>query len=112
MVDIEIIRKIKVSNHARTRLQERGIDIVEIIRIVNMPIDTITYHDGDDEIHKVYGKAIDPYTKKSKYLMIIYKKLDKPDDRDNSILLITALWISRGGLEKYGFTQTNISDNL
>jgi hypothetical protein len=78
---------------------ERGIDTHEIRRIVNLPIDSLTSYDDGEKKYTVYGTATDPYTRKSRYLLIVYKNLNKPD----TILVITAIWLSKGGLEKYGF---------
>lgn len=95
-----------LSNHARARIIERGIDIHDIRRIVNLPIDSLVSYDDGEKKYTVYGMAIDPYSGKSKYMLIVYKNLNKQD----TVLIITALWPSKGGLERCGFT--NIRDNV
>jgi uncharacterized DUF497 family protein len=89
---------IQMSNHAKERALERGIKEADIEMVINNPIETI--YDTRFERYKSYGKAIDPYTKKPVYLIIIHNAFNK------YVRIITAMYAnSPGGLKAHGFSN-------
>lgn len=90
--------RVILTNHLREMAVARGIDEIEIKRIVRYPIETL--YDTENQNFKSYGKAFDHYTKQTRYLMIVHSgKLN------NSIIVITSMWINPKGLKFYGFDK-------
>jgi hypothetical protein len=91
-------RIIKLSDHAKGRIISRGVEESDIVRIINMPLETI--YDEYEEDYKTYGTAIDPYTKESFYLIIVHTALN------THVKIITIMWVnSEGGLRAHGFSN-------
>ena len=90
--------KVILTYHVRERAVSRGIDEIDIKCIVRNPIET--YFDIENDNFKSYGKATDPYTKQTRYLMIVHS-----GNINNSITVITAMWIEPQGLKFYGFNK-------
>lgn len=78
------------------RALERGIDEKEIQKYMENLIETLpTTREGK---FKSYIKVIDPYTKKSMYILIIHKDLNK-----EPVIIISVMPIDKGGLREHGF---------
>jgi len=90
-------RHISIRGHAKERALARGVDELDIERIINSPLETI--YNEYEETYKSYGEAIDPYTKKPSYLIIIHTILNK------YVTIITVMWTNKGGLKAHGFTK-------
>ena len=88
---------IKMTAHARIRALERGIDEIDIERIINSPIETI--YDRYEETYKSYGIAVNHYTGESRYIIIIHTAFNK------YVTIITVMWTDKGGLKEYGFSK-------
>ncbi|QLH09450.1 DUF4258 domain-containing protein [Candidatus Nitrosotenuis sp. DW1] len=86
------------TDHARSRAVDRGIDENEIVRIVNNPIEEI--FDQKNSNFKCYGQAMDYYIKQTRYLMIVHS-----GKFNNSVKIITSMWIDPQGLQFYGFNK-------
>jgi hypothetical protein len=83
--------------HAREKIIARGIDAMDIQRIINEPIETI--YNEYEETYKSYGRARDPYTKKPYYVIIIHTTLNK------YVTIITVMFTDKGGLKFHGFSK-------
>ena len=81
--------------HARTRALERGIDEIDIERIINFPAETI--YSKYEENYVSYGLVVNQYTRETRYLLIVHTILNK------SVKIITVMWKDRVGLRNYGF---------
>ncbi|WP_148702000.1 DUF4258 domain-containing protein [Candidatus Nitrososphaera evergladensis] len=81
--------------HARDQAIARGIDQSEVRRILEKPDGIIS--DAHEGTRHCYGRAIDPYTKQERYLIVIYTNLN------NFIKVITVMWTDKGGLRAHGF---------
>jgi len=90
--------KIKLSIHARERAVSRGIDENEIRRIVVNPIEEV--FDEENLNYKCYGQAMDHYTKQTRYLMVVHS-----GKFNNSVMVITSMWIDPRRLKFYGFSK-------
>lgn len=90
--------KIILTDHVRERAVARGIDESEVIRITQDPIETI--YDEKNSNYKSYGLSTDPYTKQTRYLMVIHS-----GKINNSIKVITTMWTYPQGLKIHGFNK-------
>jgi hypothetical protein len=86
-----------MTGNARARALERGINEIDIERIINSPVETI--YDQDIERFKSYGTAIDQYTNEPHYLIIIHTAFNA------YVTIISVMWTDKGGLKEYGFSK-------
>jgi hypothetical protein len=92
-----LYRIIKMTAHARARALERGIDVIDIERIINSPAETV--YSRFEENYISYGLVVNPYTREERNLLIIHTILDK------YVKIITVMWKDKGGLKSYGFSN-------
>lgn len=78
------------------RLTERDITKDQIEGIINNPIETV--YDKDSDNYKSYGIVTHPRTLALTYLMVVHSKFN------TEVLIITAMWNTRGGLKNNGFS--------
>jgi hypothetical protein len=90
-------RIIKMTGHARTRALERGIDEIDIEKVIDFPAETV--YSSYEENYISYGLVVNQYTKEERYLLIIHTILNK------YVKIITVMWKDRGGLKGYGFSN-------
>jgi Mg2+ and Co2+ transporter CorA len=90
--------RIILTLHARERAVARGIDEKDIIRIAKNPSETV--FDQQNSNYKSYGRAMDNYSKQTRYLMLVHS-----GNLNNSITIITAMWIDPQRLRSYGFDK-------
>ncbi|WP_420887986.1 DUF4258 domain-containing protein [Candidatus Nitrosotenuis cloacae] len=90
--------KIILTAHVRERAVSRGIDEEEIKRIVTNPIEEV--FDKENFNYKCYGQAMDHYTKQTCYLMVVHS-----GKFNNSVTVITSMWIYPRRLKFYGFSK-------
>lgn len=87
-----------MTGHATQRSLSRGVVIADIEKVINFPEETI--YDDYEETYKSYGRIIDPYTKQSRYLIIVHTGFNK------HVKVITLMWVnSKGGLKAHGFSS-------
>lgn len=89
--------RIKLTTHCRQRTQERGIDIKDIEKVINDPVETS--YDKERENYKSFGKGKNPLIKEQPYLVLIHSKIN------SSVTIITAMWADKGGLKAIGFSK-------
>ncbi len=89
--------RIKLTTHCRQRIQERAIDIKDIEKVINDPLET--FYDKERQNYKSFGKSKDPLIKEQPYLVLIHSKIN------SSITIITAMWADKGGLKAIGFSK-------
>ncbi|MEM3143099.1 MAG: DUF4258 domain-containing protein [Candidatus Nitrosotenuis sp.] len=87
-----------LTTHVRERAVSRGIDEEDIKRIAREPIET--FYDKENLNYKSYGLSIDHYTKQTRYLMVVHS-----GKFNNSLTVITAMWIDPQRLRFYGFNK-------
>lgn len=98
LVLLPLEARIILTTHARERAVARGIDEEDIIRIARKPIETV--FDQQNSNYKSYGLAMDHYSKQTRYLMLVHS-----GNLNNSITIITAMWIDPQRLRSYGFDK-------
>jgi ABC-type transport system substrate-binding protein len=87
-----------MTNHAREKAISRGVEEVDIERIINAPSETI--YDEYEETYKSYGRATDPYTKEPYYLIIVHSAFN------TYVKVITVMWVNNNkGLKSHGFSN-------
>ena|SRR5215213_9809329 len=91
------VKSQSITAHAREKTIARGIDAMDIQRIINEPIETI--YNEYEETYKSYGEAIDPYTKKPYYVIMIHTALNK------YVTIISVMFTDKGGLKFHGFSK-------
>jgi hypothetical protein len=96
--ELGIEPKIILTDHVRQRAVDRGIDENEIVRIVKKPVESI--YDTANSNYKSYGISTDPYTKQTRYLMVVHT-----GKINNSIKVITSMWVYPSRLKIYGFNK-------
>ena len=89
--------RIKITTHCRQRTQERDIDIKDIEKVINGPLETI--YDKERQNYKSFGKSKNPLIKEQPYLVLIHSKIN------SSVTIITAMWADKGGLKAIGFSK-------
>lgn len=89
--------RIKLTTHCRQRIQERAIDIKDIEKVINDPLET--FYDKERQNYKSFGKSKDPLIKEQPYLVLIHSKIN------SSVTIITAVWTDKGGLKAIGFSK-------
>jgi uncharacterized DUF497 family protein len=92
-----LVSDIRMTTHARTRALERGIDLDDIERIINSPMQTI--YAEYEERYKSYGIVTKPYSKEVRYLIIVHTILNK------YVTIISVMYTSKGGLQEHGFSN-------
>ena len=92
-----MVRIIKMTAHARDRALHRGINIIDIERIIDSPIETV--YAEYEERYKSYGLVTNLYTKETRYLIIIHTILNK------CVTIISVMWTNKGGLQEHGFSN-------
>jgi len=88
---------IKLTTHCRQRTQERGIDNIDIEKVINDPVET--FYDKERENYKSFGRGKNPSIKEQPYLVLIHSKIN------SSVTIITAMWADKGGLKAIGFSK-------
>ena len=91
----EMYRIIEMTTHAMQRALERGIEKVDVERVINLPIETI--YSKHEQNYKSYGLVNNPYTKEERHLIVIHTILNK------DVKIISVMWGARGGLKRHGF---------
>ncbi len=86
-----------MTNHARDRALERGINISDIERIVNDPIETIQdpYHGNYKSFGLVEGSE-------SCYIKIIHSESDISAQQ---VYIVSVMMTDRGGIKADGFSK-------
>jgi len=89
--------RIRLTKHCHQRIYDRGIDIKDIEKVINDPLET--FYDKERRNYKSFGKSKNPLIKEQPYLVLIHSKIN------SSVTIITAMWADKGGLKAFGFSK-------
>ena len=89
--------RIKLTTHCRQRIQDRDIDVKDIEKVINDPVET--FYDKARQNYKSFGRGKNPLIKEQPYLVLIHSKIN------SSVTIITAMWTGKGGLKAIGFSK-------